>query len=108
MIRSASWLQDRASLADELATSHGNVEGGEMIADLKRGPEIWRLPPQPGDELLGEASLIEEKNGAAWGMTWGVDGREEGPCREVERRISAEMDGLVLKIEELVSGCGDE
>jgi hypothetical protein len=40
----------------------------------------------------------------------GVDGREEGPCREVERRISAEMDGLVLKIdsEELVSGCGGE
>ena len=83
-----------------------------MIADLKRGPEIWRLPPQPGDELLGEASLIEEKNGAAWawGMTWGVDGREEGPCREVERRISAEMDGLVLKIdsEELVGGWGGE
>lgn len=48
-----------------------------MIADLKRRPEIWRLPPQPGDELLGEASLIEEKNDAAWGMTWG-GGREGG------------------------------
>lgn len=47
-----------------------------MIADLKRGPEIWRLPPHPGDELLGEASLIEEKMGSAWGMTWGV--RREG------------------------------